>query len=51
MKFFKKEKIKLPGYPSELTIVKLLSEGAFAFVYLVKDKKTGQQFALKKITQ
>ncbi|PKI85189.1 non-specific serine/threonine protein kinase [Malassezia vespertilionis] len=40
-------KVKVNGISYE--IVRLLGEGGFSMVYLVRDTQTGQEFALKKI--
>lgn len=42
----------LPSYSvggKKLEVLRVLGEGGFAFVYLVKDRNTGRQYALKKI--
>lgn len=42
----------LPAYTvggRKLEVLKVLGEGGFAFVYLVKDRDSGRQYALKKI--
>jgi serine/threonine kinase 16 len=40
--------IKLNG--RNVQIVKLLGEGGFSFVYLARDRESGREFALKKVS-
>ena len=49
----KEEDIKCQKIPSEsdYEVLKLISNGAYGAVYLVKEKSTRQRFALKKINK
>lgn len=40
--------VKLNG--RNVQILKLLGEGGFSFVYLARDKNSGREFALKKVS-
>lgn len=40
--------VKLNG--RSIQIVKLLGEGGFSFVYLARDRSSGREFALKKVS-
>jgi hypothetical protein len=40
--------IKLNG--RNVQVVKLLGEGGFSFVYLARDRESGREFALKKVS-
>lgn len=40
--------LKLNG--RNVQIVKLLGEGGFSFVYLARDRESGREFALKKVS-
>lgn len=40
--------LKLNG--RNIDVLKLLGEGGFSFVYLARDRESGRQFALKKVS-
>lgn len=40
--------VKLNG--RTVQIIKLLGEGGFSFVYLARDRESGREFALKKVS-